>query len=170
VEYVGELHEIVELNYRGLCVVVLLCKWVKAIYEGHTATVKKDAWGFTLANFNRPVPFGPESFAFPMHVEQVFFVDAEEDPGWKVVLRKEIRGRRVYGNVGASQDAGLFVVGDDEDHEGLRIPEVIPEAQEAPLGTGRNIRREETLAKWLAQVPEPDLDLGESGSSSEAED
>ena len=92
-EYVGELHEIVELNYRGLSVVVLLCRWVKAIYEGSTATVKKDKWGFTLANFNRPVPFGLESFVFPMHVEQVFFVDTIEDPGWKLVLRKEIRGR-----------------------------------------------------------------------------
>jgi len=74
IEYVGELHEIVELNYRGLCVLVLFCKWVKANYARNGATVKKDKWGFTLANFNRIVPFGPESFAFPMHVDRSRFI------------------------------------------------------------------------------------------------
>jgi len=42
VEYVGELEEIVELDYRGTCVVVFVCRWIKAHYRGPTATVKKD--------------------------------------------------------------------------------------------------------------------------------
>jgi len=69
VEYVGELHEILELNYAGLCVIVLLCKWVKANYRGNIAIVKKDKWDFTLVNFNSILPFGPESFAFPIYID-----------------------------------------------------------------------------------------------------
>ena len=69
VEYVGQVHEILELNYGGLCVIVLLCNWIKANYRGSSATMKKDKWGFNLVNFEHPLPFGPESFAFPMHVE-----------------------------------------------------------------------------------------------------
>lgn len=89
------------------------------------------------------------SFIFPMHVEQVYFMDAIEDPSWKVVLRKEIRGQRMHGSLGAFEDSGIFVVGDDENHEGLCVLEIIPKAQEAPLPTKRNIRREDTLTKWL---------------------
>ena len=51
VEYIGQLQEIAEVNYGGLCVIVLLCKWIKANYRGHNATMKKDRWGFNLANF-----------------------------------------------------------------------------------------------------------------------
>ena len=53
VEYVGHIEEILELNYRRHCVVVLVCDFVKANYRGENATIKKDKWGFTLANYNR---------------------------------------------------------------------------------------------------------------------
>lgn len=168
VEYVGCLHEIVELNYGGLCVIVLLCGWLKAISEGNNATMKKDKWGFMLANFQRLVPFGPEAFAFPMHVDQVFFADAKEEPGWKVILRNElIRGQRVVGNFGAVQVAGMFGMDDDADHEGLRTPKVILEENDAPLPTRRTVRREDAIVERLDEIPEVDLQVGESGSSSE---
>jgi len=112
-EYVGELHDIVEVNYSGLCVIVLLCKWIKANYRGNSATIKKDQWGLTLANFNSLLPLGAESFAFPMHIEQVFFADAKDEPRWKIVLRKEVQGRQVYGHEGASEEGQFFVVGQD---------------------------------------------------------
>ena len=170
VEYVEQVHEIVELNYGGLCVIVLFCSWIKANYRGNNATMRKDEWGFSLANFSQPLPFGPKSFAFPMHVEQVFFADARENPGWKVVLRKEVRSRRVHGNVGAIEDRGMFAMGEDVEHEGLRAPEIILEENAAPLPTRRNIRREDALAQWLEEVPVGDHDLGESGTSSEEEE
>ena len=50
-EYVGQIDEIVELDYGGHCVVLLVCDWVKANYRGRNATIKKDEWGFTMANF-----------------------------------------------------------------------------------------------------------------------
>ena len=93
-EYMGQIVEILELNYGRHCTVVLVCDWVKANYRGRNATVKKDEWGFTLANFRSMVPFGYESLAFPIHCEQVFFSD-DDEPGWKVVLRTEVRGRRI---------------------------------------------------------------------------
>ena len=167
VEYVGHLEEIVELNYRGLCVIVLFCSWVKANYEGNSRTVKKDIWGFTLANFSQMIPFGPESFAFPMHVDQVYFVDAREDPGWKIVLRKEIRGQRVYGSMASAEQEGMLAMGEDSNHEGLRAPEVIPEENRDRLPKGRTIRRDEASVESLGDMEPPDLDLGESGSSSE---
>ena len=167
VEYVGQLEEIVELNYRGLCVIVLFCSWVKANYQGSSAIVKKDRWGFTLANFSQVIPFGPKSFAFPMHVEQVYFVEAREDPGWKIVLRKDIRGQRVYGNMGTIQDAGMLAMGNDEQHEGFCAPETIPEENGPRLPTGRSINRDEAGLQSVEDLPLPDLDLGESGSSSE---
>ena len=170
VEYVGQVHKIVEVNYGGLCVVVLFCSWIKANYRGNNATMKRDSWGFNLANFSQPLPFGPESFAFSMHVEQVFFAHAREDPGWKVVLRKEVRSRRVHGNMGAFEDGGMFSMGENDDHEGLRAPEIIPEENAAALPTGRRIVREEAFAQWLEEGPLADQDLGELGTSSDEEE
>ena len=72
-EYVGNLEEIIELNYRGHCTVVLLCSSVRENYRGDHATMKKDKYGFTIANFAKKIPIGPESFAFPMYIDQVFF-------------------------------------------------------------------------------------------------
>jgi hypothetical protein len=80
VEYVDNVQEIVELNYSGLCVVVLMCSWIKANYTGQEAMVKMDKWGFILANFESIIPLGPESFVLPMHVDQVLYVDARESP------------------------------------------------------------------------------------------
>jgi len=72
VEYIGELEEIVELDYRRTCVIVFVCHWVKANYRGTNATVKRDKWGFTLANFESCERFGKESFVFPKHCQQVY--------------------------------------------------------------------------------------------------
>lgn len=130
--------------------------------------MKKDKWGFTLANFNSVLPFGPESFAFPMHIDQVYYVDARDEPGWKVVFwRKEVRGRRVYGSVGDSKDGPMFAIGKDEDHEGLRPPIQVSEENPGRAATERVVRPEEAMLyeDWGVE----DQDLGESGSSSDEE-
>lgn len=71
-EYIGQILEIVELNYGRHCTIVLVCEWVKANYRGRNATVKKDEWGFKMANFNALVPYGYESFAFQFIVTMYF--------------------------------------------------------------------------------------------------
>jgi len=97
----------------------------------------------------------------------VYFADAREEPGWKVILRKEVRGRRVYGNHSVSEDGPLFAIGEDDDHEGLRAPEHVAEDNPGRVETSRVVREEEAvlLDDWNLG----DRDLGESGSSSDGE-
>jgi hypothetical protein len=73
VEYVGYVEEILELKYGTTCVIVLLCNWVRVNHRGVGATMKRDEYGFTLVNFNHMLPIFEDSFAFPIHIEQVFF-------------------------------------------------------------------------------------------------
>lgn len=140
VEYVGHIEEILELNYRRHCLVVLVCDFVKANYVGENATVKKDKWGFTLANYDRR--FGRicrDSFAFPSHCEQVFYSNAREAPGWRVVLRKEVRGRRVLPNNNNDEEPTLFQMGRDEEFEGLRPDREVGENGLEPATTGETV-------------------------------
>jgi hypothetical protein len=140
VEYVGHIEEILELNYRRHCLVVLVCDFVKANYVGENATIKKDKWGFTLANYDRR--FGRicrDSFTFPRHCEQVFYSNARESPGWRVVLRKEVRGRRVVPNNESETEPELFQMGQDEDFEGLRPDREVGEQAVEAATTGENV-------------------------------
>jgi hypothetical protein len=43
VEYVGYIEEILELDYRRHCLVVLVCEFVKANYRGENATIIGDS-------------------------------------------------------------------------------------------------------------------------------
>ncbi len=72
-EYVGWVEEILELNYGVLNTIVLLCNWVKVNYIGNSAIVKRNECGFTLMNLSSLISISNQSFAFPLHVEQVFF-------------------------------------------------------------------------------------------------
>ena len=163
VEYVGHLHEILELDYTTHCVVILVCEWVKANYAGTNATVKKDRLGFTMANFNRMIPYGKESFAFPIHVQQVFLSNDLLCPGWKVVCRTEVRGRRIDRDASREGVDGLFGLGCTADHKGLQAPVMLPEEVLAPLPTGRQVQRQEIMHPILEEEnPLFDRDLGES--------
>jgi hypothetical protein len=66
------VEEILELNYGVLKTMVLLCNWVKANYNGSKTTIKRDEYGFTLVDFTSFIPISNQSFAFTIHVEQVF--------------------------------------------------------------------------------------------------
>jgi len=93
VEYIGHIEEILELNYKRHYIVVLVCDFVKANYMGKNATIRKDKWGFTLAKYDkRPGVISKDSFAFPKHCKQVFYCNVRETTGWKIVMKKEVRG------------------------------------------------------------------------------
>jgi hypothetical protein len=93
-EYVGRVEEILELTYRALKSVMLLCNWVKANYNESNATIKQDKYDFTLVNFASLIPISYKSFVFPIHVEQMFLLGCDSrERGWKVVLRKEFHGQ-----------------------------------------------------------------------------
>jgi hypothetical protein len=81
VEFVGNVEEILELDYWNHCVVVLLCKWVKAKYIEPSPTIIWDDLGFMVANFNNMVELGKESFAFTIHYQQVFFLWWSKEAG-----------------------------------------------------------------------------------------
>ena len=167
-EYVGQILEILELNYRRLRVVLLVCDWVKANYRGQNATIKKDEWGFTMANFEALVPFGYESFAFPIHCHQVFFSDDEDDPAWKVVLRTEVRGRRHDSEEDEEDEAGIFSMGRDADFQGFEVASEVPESYPNPLSSGRTIPVNELFSETPEENPPLfDRDIGESSEDEE---
>lgn len=162
-EYIGQIVEILELDYGRHCTIVLVCEWVKANYRGRNATVKKDEWRFTLANFNSLLPFGNESFAFPINCDQVFFSDAKDEPGWKVVLRTEVRGRRIDNDMEDAEEVEMFRMGDDVDFQGLRESTVIAEQNPEALPTGRNICMRDVLGEGIEETTSVfDRDVGES--------
>jgi hypothetical protein len=71
-EYVGWIEEIMELNYRNHCCIVLVCAWIPGQTTGLNPKVVRDRYGFTLGNFSQIMPLGPESFAFTTQMQQVF--------------------------------------------------------------------------------------------------
>ena len=75
-----------------------------------------------------------------MHIDQVFFSPDPQNPGWKVVLRKEVRSRRVEAHIDQEADEGFLSIGADNDFSGLRAPENIDETipSHGPSG-GRTI-------------------------------
>jgi hypothetical protein len=75
--------------------IVLYYNWVQANTVGARATIKHNDYGFTLIKFDRLIPHLVDSFAFPIHIQQVLFVDEVDNMEWKVVLCKQPRGTRV---------------------------------------------------------------------------
>jgi len=120
---------------------------------------------FTLANFQSCERFGKESFVFPKHCEQVFWSDAPELPGWRLVLRREIRGRRVDNFSSESERSLLFARGRDSDYEGLRPPQILSEDVQSRPGTEREVRREDVLGEAVMEDELFDRDLGDSSDS-----
>jgi hypothetical protein len=162
-EYVGNVEEILELDYGIVCLVVLVCTWVKANYRGPSSIIKKDRWGFTVANFESLIQPGYESFAFPLHVDQVYFSRCPDMPGWKVVIWTEVRGRRVVATPEEGEECEMFQLGRDVDHVSLRVPEDIPEEPEILLPNGRVVRREDMFEGLLDEANDVfDRDIGES--------
>ena len=94
-EYVGYIEEILELDYRNHCTTVLVCDWVRPSQDARHPNITRDQYGFTVANFNRmDGKVHSNSFAFPLHCQQVYFSNDPTRPGWKIVCRTDVRGRR----------------------------------------------------------------------------
>jgi hypothetical protein len=78
---------------------VLLCNWVKANYNGSSATIKRDKYGFTLVNFTSFILILDQSFALLINMEQVFFSKDPKERNWKVILWKDPHGRCIIEKV-----------------------------------------------------------------------
>jgi hypothetical protein len=125
IEYIGTVEEILELDYRSHCCLVLVCDRVKAKYGGPAATIERDDYGFTRANFSTRIHMSADSFAFPIHCQQVFFSKDHQKPRWKVVCRVDVRGRHSELQF-PRNDIELLAVGADNDFLGLRSTEATP--------------------------------------------
>ena len=124
VEYVGWVEEIIGADYGKFELLLLYCKWVQATWIGPWATMKRDEHGFTLVNIDRTIPYSSDSFAFPLHAQNVFFVDDVTHPGWKVVLRKEARSVRVTSMADGRPDLHCLSLRDDAETQGLMAQNV----------------------------------------------
>jgi hypothetical protein len=65
-EYVRWVDKILELNCSVLNIVVIFNNWVKIIYVGRSATIKRNEYGFTFFNFNSLIPISSTSVVFPI--------------------------------------------------------------------------------------------------------
>jgi hypothetical protein len=74
-EYIGWVDEIIGVDYGKFELLVLYCTWVQTNRTGARAIMKRDEYGFTLIKFYRRIPYSADLFAFPLQVQQVFFVD-----------------------------------------------------------------------------------------------
>jgi hypothetical protein len=122
--YVDWVEEILELNYKSHCVVVLVYSWISGDLERPNPKVVKDKYGFTLGNFQRTIPLGKDSFAFPTQCRQVYYSKDEawnnkRGGDWRVIIGTEVRGRRIAVE-DRRPDIPLLNPGRDEDYKGLR--------------------------------------------------
>jgi hypothetical protein len=160
VEYVGWVEEIIGVDYGKFELLVLYCKWVQATWIGPRATMKKDEYGFTLVKFDRTIPYSSDSFAFPLHAQQVFFVDDVAHPGWKVVLRKEARSARVTSMDKRTPDLHCLSFRDDAENQGLMAPTVTDDTTAVPpvLSNARELSSNEVQ---LALQEEGEVDFND---------
>ena len=91
--YVGVLREILQLMYQQTPVILFRGSWVPPNSHGK-ATMKRDRYGFWMANFQRRQRASQEPYVFPAQVKQVFFADDPVEDGWKVVLQSNCRSAR----------------------------------------------------------------------------
>lgn len=139
-KYVGWVEEILELKYGVLNVVVLLCDRVKTNYIGSSATMKRDEYGFTFINFASLIPISDQSFAFPLHVNQVFFSNDPKERGWKVVLKKKPHKKRVTKQVQSNRTKfDMFRLEKNDAYVGLQTPISIDEANQRAVIVGGSI-------------------------------
>jgi hypothetical protein len=53
VEYIGWMEEILELNYRSHCCIVVLCSWIPGTLGIRNAKVEKDKYGFLFGELHQ---------------------------------------------------------------------------------------------------------------------
>lgn len=131
---VGEINDILLLDYGKLFTPIILfkCNWVKAKDNRGNATYMRDRDGFLIVNAKHRVKKDEDPFVFPEQCTQVFFSDEKTRGGWKVVMRKQSRSRRV---VQETQDDEIIIT--SLESPGLRplIVSTIPEPRRSAFTT-----------------------------------
>ena len=167
-EYVGWVEEILSVDYGQFEVVVLYCNWVVANMRGDGATMKRNDYGFTTVNFERLIPYSAQSFAFPLHIEQVFFAPDVAKRGWEVVLRNEPRGVRLFSNHQLTDEVQCISLGRACDFPGLEATDLDSDLiPKTPILSDAVELAPEVVAKALERLRQDDtsVDALEYGDS-----
>jgi hypothetical protein len=85
-------------------------------------------------NFGSLIPILDQYFAFPLHVEHVFFSSCDSrERGWKVVLRKDPCGKRIIENIQLDLTKfDMFRVGNVDDYSRLQVLVFIQKTNQLP--------------------------------------
>jgi hypothetical protein len=75
-----------------------------------------------------------QTFAFPLHVEQVFFSRCDyRERGWKVVLQKDPHGRQITESIQLDPiEFDMSRVGNADDYSGLQVLVSIQKTNQLP--------------------------------------
>jgi hypothetical protein len=122
-QYVGILKDVILLNYGLISQPVILfkCDWVRnGLDTWGNATYKCDDDGFLLVNFRQLKTRVDEPYVFLAQVQQVFYAEDPNMAGWKVVLHKEPRSKRIL--VSDSDEVTML-----DNLIGVDVPLEIPE-------------------------------------------
>jgi hypothetical protein len=93
-----------------LCKKDLVYNWVKTNYKDSTTIIKKNKLKFMISNFTSKVPIWLRVLCFSTQIEQIYYIDAHEEHGWRIVLRQEVRGRHINGEDGMAEAEGLIAM------------------------------------------------------------
>ena len=93
--------------------VLFKCEWVDVLSK---RGIKKDKYGYTLVNFSHLIYTGEnishELYIFPNQVDQVFYAEDKENPGWSIVMK--MKPRDIY-------DTGCDEWEDDVENEPFHV-------------------------------------------------
>jgi hypothetical protein len=82
-EFVGQVEEILDLNYGVFNTIILSCNWVKANYIRRSATIKQNEYGFKLVNFSSFIPISNSHLFSPYMLNKCFFLITQKNGGGK---------------------------------------------------------------------------------------
>jgi hypothetical protein len=94
------------LDY-GMCYFAIGSKLITKRQEQEWSEINMDSHQWTS------LPFLEDSFAFPIHVKEIFFVNDFCKLGWKVVPRNEPQGRHVEHEKNKGPNVNLLTIGSD---------------------------------------------------------
>ena len=167
----GWVEEILSVDYGHFEVVVLYCNWVVANMKGDGATMKHDDYGFTTINFERLIPYSAQSFAFPLHIEQVFLAPDVAKRGWEVVLCREPRSVWSFSKHQVTEEVQCISLGRTCDFPGLEAigldEDIIPKTP--ILGSAVQVAPE-VVAKALERLREDDTSVDDLEYSDSEQD
>ena len=94
---VGILRDIIRVSYGDVNCALMQGSWIKSRDQGRSV-IRKDRYGFWTVLYNVRDSENSNPFVYPASVSQVFFMEDSLLPDWRVVLKHDVRSRRVVGD------------------------------------------------------------------------